>query len=217
MPDPVYSTLDRLHKNVAGYNVGIYVCEQTSTRNPDNTADTGKLTALTDGTWKLLANANTLTKSKDVENDEKEYFDEGGTNARVKLNDAVVTSANYEFSVVNYTPLFDAIISGVANPFSTDYGAGKEVNLYANSSPYVELCLKVVYKNKKGVLCKTEYFYGKLSSTDSIEYNGKIIEPKINVEVQPSTHNVFVNTMEITGQTVVTDDGGGGEGGGVSA
>ena len=212
MAETTYTTLDRLHTNVLGIDAGLYVCEQTATRNPENGEDTGKLSNLADGTWKLMANVNTYQLSPEIQNDEKEFQDEGNSNVRVKINDATITRRTLEFNVVNYTPLFDAIVNGVKNPMSTDYGAEQEVPIFENSDPYVPLCFKLI-KRKKGVELQTQYFYGRLMVGDAVSYDGKIIEPKITIEVQTAKggHNVAINTAAFTGQTVQTppNDGGG--------
>lgn len=195
-----YSTFDRLHTNKIGINSALYICDWTSTRRPDNTEDTGKLNVSTITDWKLLANVNTFQLQPETENDEVEYFD-ALTNTRTKEQNPAIIRRNMQISLVNYTPLFDAILKGVPNAMSEDYGAGEEVPAFANNDPQIPVCVKMEQRGKGGELYQTLYFYGKIIVTDSVEYNGKIVQPQVNIEVQTSVHNVLVNEAAFTGQT----------------
>lgn len=217
MPDPVYSTYDALHKNEVGLSIGLYCCAQTSALNPNNAEDTGDLSAVTDSTWKLLANVQSMSLGHDEQTDEAEFYDEGGTNSRKKVTEVISTADYLELTLVNHAPLFEMIATGVPDPFNTDGGAGKKVPIFATSEPQVDLCFKLL-KKKGSTVYRTEYFYGRLRMPEALNYDGKFSQPKVRIDIQRAARKenaVGVSTTALTGQTVVTS--GGGEGGGVSA
>lgn len=208
MPDPVYTDYDNLHVNTVGLSTGLYCCAQTDTLSPNNKESTGKLSSVADGTWKLVANVSEASIGHDTQTDEAEFYDEGGTNSRRKVTNTIVLGDYIDLTLVNQTPLFEALVMGVPNPFTTDCGVGKEVPIFATSEPYADLCFKLVKKVGKDVY-KTDYFYGRLHIPDAMTYNGKFQQPKIRIDVQRCVNpdnTVSVSTTAFTGQTEVTGD-----------
>lgn len=207
MPEPVYTDYDNLHVNTVGLSVGLYCCAQTSVLNPNNPLTTGKLSSVSAETWKKVANVAETSIGHDTQTDEAQFYDEGGTNSISKVSNTISLGDHIDLTLVNQTPLFEAMVMGVPDPFNTDCGVGKEVPIFATSEPYADLCFKLV-KKVGATAYKTEYFYGRLHIPDAMTYNGKFQQPKVRIDVQRCVNpanTVSVSTTAFTGQTVVTE------------
>lgn len=212
MAETEYTAYDALHTNAVGLETGLYVCKQTDVLKPSNKLESGKLSSVSTATWKLLGNVSETSVSHDIKTEEAEFYDEGGSNSHSKVTKAIALADFVDVTLVNMTPLFEAMVMGVPDPFGTDCGVGQEVPIFATSEMYADLCFKLVKKEGRN-LYKTDYFYGRMHIPDAMTYNGSFQKPKVRIDVQrcaEPTNATSISTALFTGQTVVTGDGGGG-------
>lgn len=181
-------TQDLLKEQILKLNAKVEIVEQTSTLSP--TSSSGDLTASTVTGWQVLANVATFSVTPETENDEVEYFSPHSL-ARVKEPNTTVSRTTMEFQVVNYPPLLDMLAKG-GRLSDSEHAAGGDSDgfaLFANNDPKIPVGLRVSVYNGSGTLLYTMWFYGNIMTTSATEYNGKIIQPTIQVEVQPSQWN----------------------------
>lgn len=201
-----YSDINIYQKNVIPINAVLHIVEQDDTLRPDNADAAADPKAIDESKWNLVAEVNTFKVTQETEDDATEAFN-ADTLTRIASKNTQVKQRGIEFQVVSYPVLFDAIAMGVPNPTSAGtaalLGAGAEDGfpIFANSDPKIPVILRVKkYDNKKNLL-QTMYIYCSIYAAGEQEYNGKILQPTLTAEIQPSVWNKAVNTAAFTKQT----------------
>lgn len=201
-----YSAINMTATNVVKVNAVVHIQAQSDTLNPENTEETAALVSLDEDSWQKLANINTFKITPETEDDEIEYYNPDTLN-RIKDPQTSILRRNIEMGVVNYPVLFDAIVKGVPNPLSAESQAAlsagntEGAQLFASNDPYVHVAIRITLYNASQQKLQTMYFYGKLKATSEVEYNGKTMQPTIEVEVQQSPYNRMINEVTLTKQT----------------
>lgn len=173
-------------------NVAVDIIPQDETYYPTATGDTADLSAVEDATWSNLANVATASYETETETDPENSFD-ANTLSRVKEDNVSIIGNRWTFSLERYTVLYDALVHGVRDPFSsatqTALEAGTPVQAYASNKATLPVGMRVRVYDNGGNLLKTHYMYGNLRCDGSQEYSGKLIRPQVVFEVTASTHN----------------------------
>lgn len=177
-----------MKEQILKLNATVEIVEQSETLSPNS--DNGDLTAESVTGWQVLANVATFSVTPETENDEVEYFSPHSL-SRVKEPNTTISRRNMEFQVVNYPPLLDLLAKG-GKLSDSAHAAGGDADgfaLFANNDPKIPVGLRVKVYNGNGTHLYTMWLYGTIMTTSATEYNGKIIQPTIQVEVQPSRWN----------------------------
>lgn len=185
-------------------NVSLYVIPQDGTFYPENAAEEADLSKVDDATWHNIAACKGGTYNQATEDDPEDHHD-ANTHTRVKKSNTQVTARSYEFETERYSVLFEACYHGVMDPLSAETAAklkaGQEVPIYQSNDPIVPVGVKMELWDK-GKKLLTRYFYADLIASAGQEYNGKLIRPKLTLEVSPSVWNKQGNEAQLTGETV---------------
>lgn len=181
-------TADLMKEQILKLNATVEIVEQSTTLAP-NSAN-GDLTAESVTGWQVLANVATFSVTPETENDEVEYFSPYSL-SRVKEPNTTISRRTMEFQVVNYPPLLDLLAKGgrLADAEHAAGGDSEGFALFANNDPKIPVGLRVKVYNGSGTHLYTMWMYAQIMTTSATEYNGKIIQPTIQVEVQPSRWN----------------------------
>ena len=185
-------------------NSTLYVIPQDGTFYPENTADEADLSKVEDANWKNVAAIKTLNYSQETEDDEEDYFD-ATTHVRVKNKNTSITARSYEAELERHTLVYEDIQHGVANPLAdatiAKMSAGENLPVFQSNDPNIPVGVKMELWDGSQNKYLTRYFYANLKADGELSLDGKILRPKVTLEVQPSVHNIQVNTEIFTGQT----------------
>lgn len=190
-------------------NATLYVIPQDGTFYPENTAAEADLTKVTDK-WKNVAAIKSISYKQDTEDDESEYFD-ANTHIRVSEDNTVIKKRTYELELERYTLVYEALFHGVANPLAdatiAQMSAESEtgVPIYRSTDPNVPVGVKMELWDAAQHKYLTRYFYANLKADGEQSLDGKILRPKITLEVIASTWNVEKLEQAMTGQTTAGD------------
>lgn len=186
----------------------LYVIPQDGTFYPENTDEGGDLSLVEAGKWKNVAAIKSLSYSQETEDDEEDHFD-AATHTRVKNKNTIITARTYEAELERHTLVYEAIQHGVANPLSDEtiekMGEGESLPVFQSSDPNIPVGVKMELWDGNQNKYLTRYFYANLKADGEMSLDGKILRPKVTLEVQASVHNVQLNTAAFTGQTEQED------------
>ena len=184
--------------------MALYVIPQDGTYYPENTAEEADLSTVEDAVWHNIAGCKGGTYNQGTEDDPEDHFD-ANTHSRVRKSNTQITERSYEFEAERYSTLFEACYHGVVDPLSPETAemlkAGQKVPIYQSNDPIVPVGVRMELWDK-GKKLLTRYFYGDLIASAGQEYNGKLIRPKIKIEVSASVWNTQGNEAQLTGETV---------------
>lgn len=185
-------------------NSTLYVIPQDSTYYPENSAEAADLSQVEETKWKNVAAIKTLSYNQETEDDEEEYFD-AATHTRVKNKNTSINARTYEAELERHTLVYEAIMHGVANPLSDDtiekMSAGEKLPVFQSNDPNIPVGVKMELWDGNQNKYLTRYFYANLKADGELSLDGKILRPKVTLEVQTSVHNTQVHTEAFTGQT----------------
>lgn len=185
-------------------NIGIDLIPVDATFYAENAAEEANLATVAEEVWVHCARGKSATFAQDVQTDEEDSYDVP-TRTRVKVNNETVTGNRYEVELERTSLLFDAMAYGVENPFSEDAAAavasGTAYRIHATNKVATPVGVRMrEFDGQK--LMSTRYFYAEASVEPGKSYDGKLVRPKLKLEVMASVHNVQVNDPNYTGQAV---------------
>ena len=188
-------------------NVGIDLVPVDATFNAESTAEDADLSNVPEEKWVHCARSKNGTHSQQVQQDEEDSYDMP-TRVRVKASNETVTGNSYEFELERTSMLFDAMAMGVEDPFSEEAAAavssGKAFRIHASnlSATPVGVRMREFHGSK---LMSTKWFYADARVEPGKNWDGKIVRPKLKLEVTPSVHTKQQNDPNYTGQPVQED------------
>lgn len=183
-------------------NIALDVATRTDVYTPENTEESGKLTARAEEDWKNLAMCKQATTEVSTENDPEDAFDAIALK-RVKTENPMVTTRVTTYDMERQTPLYFAMFNGVKNPMSDETIAalesGEGVQMGSTNDPKIPVCARERAYDAKQNLLWTRYYYGNLINAGSQTYDGKISRPQLQVEEESSPHNWLVPSPFLLG------------------
>lgn len=205
---PTLTAIDVWKPNITPGLNALYICPQDDTFRPDNQDEGASLIDLPAEMWKNLANINNAKYSQDTEDDPIAYFD-APTSSWIEQDNTYVKKRTWELEIYNYSPIFDALMHGVANPLSEEaiakMNAGEEMEIFRSSEPNIPVAVRLEIWNRSKQKLITRYFYANLKASGDLDFDDKILHPTVTLEVQPSVHNKQTYTTAFTGQKEVED------------
>lgn len=198
-----YTQVDAFAARKIPAAAALYIIAQDAVFNPDSTSAEADLSKVEDSAWKNINRVKTLNYKQGTADDEEESFD-APTSTWVKKANTYITDRTYEVELERTTPLFEAMYYGVADPLGeesiTAMGAGQKLEIFRSNDPYIPVGVRLEIWDKAQKKYKTQYFYADLRADAEMSYDGKIIRPKVTLEVSPSVWNMQENTENLTGQ-----------------
>lgn len=184
--------------------VAIYIIPQSAVLFPESTEESADLSKVEPSLWKNIAASKSMKLTQDTEDDEENYFD-SFTHTWVKRANTSITGRKFEFELEKYSMLFEAVYKGVANPLSEEtmakMGAGESLPIFRSNDPYIPVGVKIEQWDKRENKLTTMFFYGDIKADGELSMDGKILRPKLTLEVSASVWNTQENTAAFTGQT----------------
>ena len=187
-------------------NSTLYVIPQDGVYYPENTDDAADLSKVEEDKWRNVAAINSVSYQQETEDDEEEYFD-AVTHTRVKNKNTQITLRSYELELTRYTLVYEAMMHGVPNPLSEETLAKMSADseeplpIFASTDPNIPVGVKMELWDAQQNHYLTRFFYANLKADGELALDGKILRPKVTLEVQASPHNKQLNTVAFTGQT----------------
>lgn len=192
-------------QKIAG-NIGIFVIPQDETHNADSTEATADLSTIDEEEWVKhnIANCKSTQYTQDTEDDEEDSYD-AINHVRVKKSNTTITARRYEFELERYSMLFEAVLHGVADPLSdatiAKMSAGEKLPIYQSNDPNIPVGVKLEMWDKGNHKMWTKFFYADMKADGELSIEGKILRPKLTMEVSASKFNQHISEQAFTGQT----------------
>ena len=185
-------------------NLAIDVIPVDATHYPENTAEEADLSKVEDTMWINLARCKQMQFNQELQSDEEDSYD-ANTRTRVKVKNETVIGNNYTADMERTSLLFDAMAYGVPNPFSEEAAAqvasGKPFRIHATNKTSTPVGVRMREYDGEKLMC-TRWFYAEASAEAGKTFDGKIVRPKLKLDVQASVWNMAQNDPNYTGQPV---------------
>lgn len=171
---------------------------------PENNAEEADLSKVEETTWVNLARCKQMQFNQDRQADEEDSYD-ANTLTRVKVKNETVVGNSYTADMERTSLLFDAMSYGVPNPFSEEaadlVASGKPFRIHATNKTSVPVGVRMREYDGNRLMC-TRWFYADASAEAGKTFDGKIVRPKLKLDVQASVWNMAQNDPNYTGQAV---------------
>lgn len=185
-------------------NLAIDVIPVDAVFYPENNAEEADLSKVEETTWVNLARCKQMQFNQELQTDEEDSFD-ANTRTRVKVKNETVIGNSYTADMERTSLLFDAMAYGVPNPFSEEAAAqvtsGKPFRIHATNKTTVPVGVRMREFDGEKLMC-TRWFYAEASAEAGKTFDGKIVRPKLKLDVQGSVWNMAQNDPNYTGQAV---------------
>lgn len=188
-------------------NIGIDLIPVDGVYYAESTAESADLSKVEEEMWVHCARGKGGTLNQTVEADEEDSYDVP-TRTRVKAKNERVTGNSYEVDLERTSLLFDAMQMGVENPFSEEaaqaVASGKAYRIHATNQTAIPVGVRMREYHGSKLMC-TRWFYADASVQQGKSYDGKLVRPKLKLDVLPSVWNQQLNDPNYTGQAVQGD------------
>lgn len=185
-------------------NLVIDVIPVDASRFPESKAPEADLSKVEEDEWVNLARCKQVQFNQELQTDEEDSYD-ANTLTRVKVKNETVVGNSYTADMERTSLLFDAMAYGVPNPFSEEAAAqvtsGKPFRIHATNKTSTPVGVRMREYDGKNLMC-TRWFYAEASAEAGKAFDGKIVRPKLKLDVQPSVWTMAQNDPNYTGQPV---------------